>query len=733
MDKQRWLRIVKIVGVIGCVVIVLLAIVLKVNAPRIAQVVGSLVVERAAESLSGKLAVGGIDFSLFGDTTLHNVVLSDNGGAVVATCNELAIGYSFADLLRGNLTMDKVQSIQLSGLKLNLIQDKAGRWNVENLFKFGNQPSEFRGKVVLQKCAVAVTTPQSKREIESLEGEVSFAGYPSVSADLAGKLQKTALKAQGVWNKDGSFALTFNADLLDLAEYQSSLPASAKITVTGGQLKDIVLTAKRDKDVTHVQGAGKISGLAANIDGNKLTDGQGSFRLTEQSLEIVDMTVAVSGQKVSVKGQASLAGTTPRINFSVAAQGYDPAGIKGAGALKGLLTFQATISGPIDQIGMYGNFQIPSGSFNGTNFSAAAGRFSYAQDILTFDKVHLSALDGALDISGTWNIKTAYFNQLVSGQNIDSALVTDKAVQGRTTFTANVAGPDVNHITIGGRFSMNAGTLSTIAFSSLEGQFAKQGNNIDLSGVSIVTSGQRLSASGNVSMAAGRTMLNLKVSSNGTDINVLHPNAPLKGLVAFQADVTGPADNFVASGNFQMPSVYLGRINFTAAKGSFHYANDLLRIDNVVGRALGGTMTTTGTITKDTVYNQKVTGQNVDAGFFTDRDVQGRANFTTKISGKGDWDNASADGSFTMKSGNIKGVSFSNMTGDFTKRGAQSDFSNLHLQMAGGLVNGTAFTDGDYIRLKLAPSDSPLALLLGLKLAQLIPQQELRIKFRGVK
>ena len=73
------------------------------------------------------------------------------------------------------------------------------------------------------------------------------------------------------------------------------------------------------------------------------------------------------------------------------------------------------------------------------------------------------------------------------------------------------------------------------------------------------------------------------------------------------------------------------------------------------------------------------------------------------------------------------------MTGNFTKRGPQNDFSNLRLQMAGGLVNGTAFTEGDYIRLKLAPGDSPLAALLGPKLAQLIPQQELRVKFRGVR
>ena len=733
MDKQRWLRIAKITGGILALAIILLVIVVRLNAPKIAPVVGKMVLDRAAASLNGKLEAGGIDFSLFGATILRNVRLADAKGAAVLSCDELTVDFSFADLIRGNFSLDRVKSVELSGARINLEQDKAGRWNTENLVKPSEQSFDFRGKVVLKKSAVTVTTSQGKREIASLAGDLSFAGYPAVAVDLAGKLEKSGVKATGAWTKDGPYAIVLKADALDIADYQSAVPASSRITLTGGQIKDIAVTVRNGKDAASIQGEGKFAGLAAEVDGTKLTDGQGTVRFTEQSLDVVGMTVAVSGQKVGIDGQASLRGTTPQVSFTVAAQGYDPAGIKGAGALKGLVNFKAAVSGPMNNIVTRGEFQVSSGSFDKTSFSNAAGTFSYAQDILTFEKVQLNAMGGTLAFSGTWNVKTAVFRQTVTGQNIDSGLVSEKAMQGPVDFTATLTGPDVDHMTIDGRFSMKAGSLSTISFTALEGQFTKRSNTVDLRGVSIVTSGQRLNASGQVVIAAGKTQLNLNVSSAGMDLKALQANAPLKGPVAFQATVTGPADNFVAQGNFQMASGSLGRINFTGAKGSFRYAGDLLTIDSAAGNTLGGTMTTAGTITKTTVYNQKVTGQNVDAGFFTDGDVQGKANFTAQISGKDDWDNASADGSFTMKSGNVKGVPFNNMTGNFTKRGSKSDFSNLRMQMAGGLVNGTAFTEGDYIHLKLAPSDSPLAAILGQKLAQLIPQQEMQIKFRGVK
>lgn len=733
MDKRRWLRVAMVTGAVMCLAVIALIVVVRLNAPKIAPAVGNMVLERAATSLSGKLEAGGIDISLFGATILRDVKLTDAKGALVLACDELTVDFSFADLLGGNFAMGRIKSVELTGAKINLEQDKAGRWNTENLVKPSDQPFDFRGKVVLRKSAVTVTTPQVKRAIESLEGDLAFAGYPAVAVDLDGKLQKTGVKATGSWTKDGPYVIALKADVLEIADWQSLVPASSKIALTGGQMKDVAVTVKSGKDAASVQGEGKIAGLAADVDGTKLTDGQGTVKFTEQSLEVAGFTVAVSGQKVSVDGQVSLKGITPQMNFTVAAQGYDPAGIKGAGALKGPVNFKATVSGPIDNIATRGDFQIASGTFDTTSFTNAAGTFSYAGDVLTFEKVQLNAMGGTLAFSGTWNVKTAVFRQTVSGQNIDSGQVSEKALQGPVDFTAELTGPDVDHMTIDGRVSMKAGSLSTISFTSLEGQFTKRGNTVDLRGVSIVTSGQRLNASGQVVLAGGKAQMNLNVSSSGMDLKVLQANAPLKGPVAFQATVTGPTDNFAAQGNFQMASGSLGRINFTGAKGSFHYANDLLTINSASGNALGGTMTTAGTITKTTVYNQKVTGQNVDAAFFTDGDVQGKAGFIAQISGKDDWDNASADGSFSIKSGNVKGIPFNNMTGNFTKRGAKSDFSDLHMQMAGGLVKGTAFTEGDYIRLKLTPGDSKLALILGPKLAQLIPQEEQVIKFRGVK
>ena len=229
----------------------------------------------------------------------------------------------------------------------------------------------------------------------------------------------------------------------------------------------------------------------------------------------------------------------------------------------------------------------------------------------------------------------------------------------------------------------------------------------------------------------GPPQLNLTIASGGLNANVFNPNSALKGLIAFQATVTGTPEKNQARGNFQIGSGALGELAFAAASGGFSYVEGVLTLSGARAQCLGGSLSLTGTVIPKTMeYRQQVNGSNIDAAQLTDRDVQGRADFSATISGVGDWDKANGDGNFKMNSGSVKGISFNGLTGNFSKRGKQTEFTNLKFNMLGGLASGTGSTEGEYIRLIITPNaaaNTALSILTG----KTLQPQDLRIRFRG--
>ena len=246
-------------------------------------------------------------------------------------------------------------------------------------------------------------------------------------------------------------------------------------------------------------------------------------------------------------------------------------------------------------------------------------------------------------------------------------------------------------------------------------------------------SGQRLSVGGSVTLATGggSPQLNLTISSGGLNANVFNPNSALKGSIAFQATVTGTPQKNQARGNFQIGSGALGELAFSAASGGFSYIDGVLTLSGGRAQSLGGSLALSGTVVPKTMeYRQQVTGTNIDAAQLTDKDVQGRADFAATINGTGDWDKANGDGNFKMNSGSVKGISFNGLTGNFSKRGRQTEFTNLKFNMLGGLASGTGATEGEYVRLIITPNavaNTALSILTG----KTLQPQDLRIRFRG--
>ena len=717
--------------------LVITGIAWKLAAPRVLAGVQDLLLKQVNSSINGRLEIGSLDFSVLGSAVLKQVVLYDKAGSRIASGGQINVSYQFDDLLGGRFGLDSVKKISIEKADLKLAIDKNGRWSLQELVKpQKEQPAVFRGIIAVQEVTVEVTTPEWTRQFTGLAGELDYEKPPAVAVDLKGKLGKSALTAKGVWTADVKTQLAITIDAIELADVQSLLPSAAgNPKFLAGSLKDVKWNLIQDKSGISTNGEAVLSGLAMNLQGKALKEGNANLKLQGKSMTMSNGSAQLDGNKLNVNGTIDFATTSPGLALQLAAAGIDIASLAGSKAsVSGLLSFQADVTGTLAKTLARGVFKLPAGQLDANPLTDGEGSFSYAGEVLTIQNATLKALGGALAISGTMEPQTSRYNLKVSGQNVDGAILTNQGVNGRMSFEATVSGAaDASSMTASGVFALPSAKISDYDISNATGSFRKQGNRLDLSNVGVTLSGQRLSVGGSVTLATGggSPQLNLTISSGGLNANVFNPNSALKGSIAFQATVTGTPQKNQARGNFQIGSGALGELAFSAASGGFSYVDGVLTLSGGRAQSLGGSLALSGTVVPKTMeYRQQVTGTNIDAAQLTDKDVQGRADFAATISGTGDWDKANGDGNFKMNSGSVKGISFNGLTGNFSKRGRQTEFTNLKFNMLGGLASGTGATEGEYVRLIITPNavaNTALSILTG----KTLQPQDLRIRFRG--
>ena len=709
----------------------------KMLAPRVLAGVQDLLIKQVNSSINGRLEVASLDFSVLGSAVLKNVVLFDKAGKQIAASDEIDVSYKFDDLLGGKFGIDSVKAVSLKKLNLQLGIDKNGRWSLLDIVKpQAERPAVFRGKVAVKEGIVTVNTANWQRTFSDLNGDLDYDKAPIVAVDLKGKMGKSLITAQGTWTADDKTQLTLTVDSLELAEAQGMLPATNTAPrFSAGLLKDIKANLIQDKAGIQTSGEAVLTGLAMTMQGKPLQEGNAKLKLQGKVVTLSDGSVLFDGNKLLLAGSFDFSPVSPTVSLQVSGTGINLAALAGSKAsLTGMLSFQADVSGSLDKTVAKGTFRLPTGKMDENSITDGEGTFGFAGEILTIQSASLKAFGGSMAISGTLAPKTSRYNLKISGQNVDGVVLTNKGVNGKMGFEATVSGEaSAESMTAAGTFSIPAGKISDYDITNAAGGFRKQGNRLDLSNVGVTLSGQRLSVGGSVTLAAGggAPQINLTVSSSGLNASVFNPNSALKGSIAFQATLTGTPEKNQARGNFQIASGALGELAFSGASGGFSYVDGLLTLSGGRAQCLGGTITLNGTVAPKTMeYRQQVTGQNIDAAQLTDRDVQGRADFTANISGTGDWDKANGDGNFKMNSGSVKGISFNSLTGNFSKRGRQTEFTNLKFNMLGGLASGTGATEGEYVHLIITPNaaaNTALSILTG----KTLQPQDLRIRFRG--
>ena len=221
-----------------------------------------------------------------------------------------------------------------------------------------------------------------------------------------------------------------------------------------------------------------------------VADVDGEFHFADNVLKLQDfqfslMDEADAKQKMTAAGKISFAEKDPVLDLRIYSDGIEIASIYRNLPISGQLSFQALVSGTAGNPAAIGSFQIPSGQIGALPFSAGSGEFHFAADVLKLQSVRLNILGGSIATEGTF-AKTGVFRQQISGQNLEAALMTDGDIQGKASLSANVMGEgEWAKATAAGKISMQAGMIKNTGFSSLNLEFRKQGEHVEIPSLDI--------------------------------------------------------------------------------------------------------------------------------------------------------------------------------------------------------------------------------------------------------
>ncbi|MDR3565393.1 MAG: hypothetical protein P4N59_28705 [Negativicutes bacterium] len=457
-------------------------------------VASTQVVAKMNEKINGRLTVESIDFSFAGTLVAHQITLYDSHDAVVAKSDQISIRFGLRDLLSGNIDLQSLHSITLENPVL-LADNKEGHWNFEDLIKSNSpQPQTFRGQVQIKHGVVAVGSLDNHK-LDPVDGTIDFAQYPVLALDFSGKSGNTPLTAKGTWDSDGAGTMTVTADQLSLTDLPLDQFPQTDFVLTSGMARNLTVTISQQAGNLSFSGNGSVEKVAATIAGFALSEGSGNFKLTDTTIDLSDMSVLVSGQKVTMDGTISMAKSGFTILLNAASTHFDPAVLTGS-SFQGPIAFQAKIEGPASTPLATGQFSIPQGSFGAVSFTAASGNFSYNGGVLTISDTKGNAWNGTLYANGDITPTTQQYKMAVTGQGVDSALLTEKDITGRVDFDAYLTGQGTTGGHASGSFRMGEGSFSGIPFLALTGEFVKQGDKISFSNILVRTVGGSFHAEG---------------------------------------------------------------------------------------------------------------------------------------------------------------------------------------------------------------------------------------------
>jgi autotransporter translocation and assembly factor TamB len=412
--------------------------------------VGEILVDRLQELLGREVAIGRVDARHIGRVILYDVAIAEKArlseGALLRT-PRITLSYRPAEMIWGSRdVMAALTEIVVESPSGLLERDPTGDWNVAKLFRPRGpaKPSRFRGRVVVRRGQLIFRDYLTRlprrpavNEIRSVDGVLSFAAYPALTADVGGlvaarrggRLQVTFYSNP----PDKRWLATAQAQDADAGYWSSYLFTSPQGQIRAGRA-DLALTIAREGPgpINPLQfavvGSGRRLTLTSPRLHRPLTEVTATFQADTSGLTLAGDGL-LAGMSVRVQGRV-LGWRQPMLAMDAGAAGVTLERVRAAfpelpaSEVRELApaTLQAHVEGPATDPILRGTAHIPALAVSGVRIDDARTDWHYYQRRLQLANLTAGGAEGKLRASGWVDLHARPLQLYASGTATDLAL-----------------------------------------------------------------------------------------------------------------------------------------------------------------------------------------------------------------------------------------------------------------------------------------------------------------------
>lgn len=253
--------------------------------------------------------------------------------------------------------------------------------------------------------------------------------------------------------------------------------------------------------------------------------------------------------------------------------------------------------------------------------------------------------------------------------------------------------------TISGMAALRGGAVvvNGTAAADINGDLAFNSDAIYLFAMHTKIYQQPIVLEGKIDWSPSVPLLNLRVSSPGTELSALPFLANAQGTATFSAAVTGSTASPKIDGQLSLAQGSIAGWEIKDGRVAVQVADSLLTIKQAAAGVLGGRITGSGQINLASgVYEVRANGQQVAVDVLSRGQVSGVADFSVSAAGQRvpqTWQELDFRGNIHMPQADVSGVRITNVAVGFNKQGTQFQLDYLNANLNKGTL--TANVQGD--------------------------------------
>lgn len=323
--------------------------------------------------------------------------------------------------------------------------------------------------------------------------------------------------------------------------------------------------------------------------------------------------------------------------------------------------------------------------------------------------ISLKHKDGSLTASGTLGGEHQALSVKAENFNLENYVEFLPENMAAKVLKGNLKKIDVTVLKVNGDYEFNGETIVTGGSLDVQGTIIDQIDGLILFNekeIRVFSRGkiaeQPIVLRGTTNLDVVEPILNLQVSSKGFDVNKVLNSFPMKGQIAFKANITGKMSDPIISGEFNIAKGTLYDYDIYNVKTNLKFFNNILFVDHFTAELLGGSIDVHGqvnTLTEE--YNLQAKADNVSLAGLGNYipQISGNAKADVSIAGKGlDLNHmTTVYGNAGIANGAYRGVAFTNIDTSFYKQGENITVDYLTIVLPQGKITADGSVNGNQL------------------------------------